>query len=161
MKIEFKDGKKYGYKNPSTVPSMYMLKIEEARKIYYFIDELIFETIYILNTKGFITSHCCQGHVEDNYFHPYIVINAKRYGIIPDLSILGDEFETEIINIKHYQIGTTSFKFKIFPKKKGKYGNNNFQKLNDEEKMKIIEEVNDLFLEWAKGIDESKMERLY
>ena len=79
------------------------------------IDKNIADIILELNKKGYKTSQCCEGHIEDEYFHPYIyfsyLFDVNVYGMARQISevIESENLPIETVymfNNKNKQIGT-------------------------------------------------------
>lgn len=79
------------------------------------IDKNIANIISELNKKGYKTSQCCEGHIEDSYFHPYIyfsyLCDTNVYDMSKKISELIEKenlpIETVyIFNNQNSQIGT-------------------------------------------------------
>ena len=79
------------------------------------IDKNIADIILELNKKGYKTSQCCEGHIEDGYFHPYIyfsyLFDVNVYGMARQISevIESENLPIETVymfNNQNKQIGT-------------------------------------------------------
>lgn len=93
------------------------------------IDELIYETIKILNKKGYKTEYCCSGHLYDEPIGTYITFDKKV--MIPSLPT-GFRFEYNSNTIR-----------KIL---------DNYKNKNISEKFTYIKETHEELLNWAEKL---------
>ena len=103
------------------------------------IDELIAQTICILNQKGYVTTNCCSGHI---YSDGYISISIE-FNMVKSIN--------EFIKLKNIK---TKANFYNYPDEtnaviRWEYGN---RKNSAESRMKAIIRANDILLRWAKWL---------
>lgn len=55
----------------------YLCPVRECAGAPFAIDEMMIHPITELNKRGIITYKCCSGHIDDKFFHPYILISGK------------------------------------------------------------------------------------
>lgn len=131
------------------------------------VDELIAETISILNKKGYHTLYCCSGHVKDprlyekyhmhkdelNGIHNYHIINEEDDYV--DVLIPYQDTVVYIMFDKKYDFDLPkSFRWiddkTIYSYKISYYENN--KKRNGNDIQKEIENVNNELLSWASSL---------
>ena len=103
------------------------------------IDYYIYPAIYELNRKGYITTGCCSGHVENGYTSIYIKFAEE---IEEDIS--SEYFEYESYNYRGFHERRNCIRLKSEIVKK-------FQKKRTN-KLKLIQEVNKDLYRWAKSL---------